>query len=378
MQRPYILWLGPVVNESAVISSPAVSPAGNRWQLGLIHALQQMDIAVRVIGHLPEPVWPRGRLRVKPQDERLPHGVQGQLTGYWNLPAWRNRSLSNGYRKLIRQIVASGAYTGVVVTYNGSPANVAGATYARKRYSVPWICIVADDDAPPDADGYVFLSWWYYETFAEAKPKLHLDGGIFEIPFSPQTVAHKNPTRGQVVMYTGAMSSYGGVDFLVRAFHKLVDPHVELWICGKGSNPEVKRLAAIDDRIKVWGFVPEERLNQLMQQADVFVNPRPSKILGNERNFPSKILEYLSYGRPVISTLTEGLSPQYRDVLIGLEQETEECLAATIQDVLNWQAEQRQFLAQRVARFLESRLWHVQATRLVDWMAQVSIDGKGR
>ena len=373
--RLSILWLGPVLGEDTLNRFLAVSPAANRWQIGLIHALQETGLQVSVVGHLPEPAWPRGWLRVKDTDGSLPPSIQGRLTGYWNLPTWRNRSLSSGYRKLIRGLGISETSAGVVVTYNASPANVAGAAYARERYDMPWVCIVADGGAPPDADGYVFLSWRCYQAFNGPRLKLHLDGGVSEIRFSPQASACESQSRRKVVMYTGAMTPYAGAAFLVRAFHQSNDPQAELWICGKGSNPDVERIAAIDARIKLWGFVSENELTDLMQRADVFVNPRPSNIAGNKRNFPSKVLEYLPYGKPVISTWTEGLSPEYHDVLVVLERETEECLSATIQTVLNWDAGQRQLLIQKVAQFLENRLWRVQAGRFLNWLMQISTPG---
>ena len=36
---------------------------------------------------------------------------------------------------------------------------------------------------------------------------------------------------------------------------------------------------------------------------------------GTENNFPSKILDYLAWRKPIISTWTKGLSPEYREVL---------------------------------------------------------------
>ena len=364
-----ILWLGAVFDEKTVLTAPAVSPAANRWQLGLINGLRQHGVNVYLIGHLPEPYWPRGRLRVKSADGRCVPGIQQQLIDYWNLPLLRNHSLSSSYCELIDKLESQLSNTRVVVTYNADSAAVAGANYVRERYNIPWVCIVADDEAPLNADGYVFLSWGYYEAFDGLKPKLHLDGGVSEIRVSQKASTDENAMGRQVVMYTGAANRHGGINFLARAFHKVQN------LNGKRSNPEVERLAAIDTRIKVMGFVTEQKLGQLARQADVFVNPRPSKIPGNERNFPSKVLEYLSFGKPVISTWTAGLSPEYRDVLVVLEEETEVCLASTIETVLRWDSGQRLTLARRAARFLESRLWQAQAIKLKEWLSQQNLCG---
>lgn len=367
-EKPYIVWLGPVVNEMTMMSSPAVSPAANRWQRGLLTALNAMGVTTHIIGHVPESMWPKGWLHITATHGQLAPEIAGDLLGYWNLPFLRNRSLSRGYFRALEDWCCVHGKPTAVITYNGSPANVAGATYARKRYGMPWVCIVADDEVPQGADGYVFLSWGYYEAFAGPKPKLHLDGGVSEIRFSPKASGNESPSGRQVVMYTGALTRHQGVDFLVRAFHQVDNPDAELWICGKGSTPVVERLAAINARIKVMGFVAEQELEHLAQQADVFVNPRPSNVPCNKRNFPSKVLEYLSYGKPVISTWTAGLSAEYRDVLIVLEQETEECLASTIQTVLKWDLAQREALTEQIALFVRGHRWSAQASRLILWL----------
>lgn len=368
-----ILWLGPIFDEATMQSSVAVSPAANRWQLGLIQALQKIGAPVHVITHLPEPAWPRGRLNIKGSDGHLSEGIRGELTGYWNLPFMRNHNLSSSYRKHIEKVGFLDDHRGVVITYNGSPVNVAVARYARTRYRVPWVCIVADGTAPPDANGYVFLSWGYYNAFAGSRPRLHLDGGISEIRFTSHIDEEKSNSDRRVVMYTGALSRYGGAGFLARAFHRLDAPNAELRIYGKGTDPEVEHLAAIDPRIRLMGFVPDQELERVSRRADVFVNPRPSNVPGNEKNFPSKVIEYLSYGRPVISTWTEGLSPDYRDVLIVLEEENESNLAEAIRSVLGWSSHQKLIVAERAARFLETRSWSAQASKLAAWMEQVDI-----
>jgi glycosyltransferase involved in cell wall biosynthesis len=363
-----ILWLGAVFDEKTVLTAPAVSPAANRWQLGLINGLKENGISVQLIGHLPEPCWPRGRLRVKSTDARSAPGVEQQLIDYWNLPLLRNHSLSSSYCELIDKLESQLSNTRVVVTYNADSAVVAGAKYVRERYNIPWVCIVADGEAPLDADGYVFLAWGYYKSFWVSKPKLHLDGGVPEKRSLPKICESMSQSRRQVVMYTGALTRHGGSGFLARAFHSIDYPNAELWICGKGYNPEVERLAAIDTRIKVMGFLPEYPLQQLLQQADVFVNPRPSSLSVNKINFPSKVLEYLSYGKPIISTWTDGLSPEYRNVLVVLESEREECLASTIQKVLRWDLVQRQDMTQRIKHFIKKHTWSVQAFTLIEWL----------
>ena len=100
----------------------------------------------------------------------------------------------------------------------------------------------------------------------------------------------------------------------------------------------------------------------------MFANPRPSAFVPNKLNYPSKLLHYLSYGRPVLSTFTDGLSPDYKDVLIPIEQESEEGLVDAIRHALLMNDESYSRWCSRVVKFNASRTWSGQVGRLLGWM----------
>jgi glycosyltransferase involved in cell wall biosynthesis len=217
------------------------------------------------------------------------------------------------------------------------------------------------------ASGVVFLSWACFNQWS-AGPKLHLDGGVAGLRFDPSR-PNDVSVGMKVVLYTGAMNRWGGVDRLVEAFTQVKDRNVELWACGPGRSARLEAALQRDARLKCLGLVPESQLQELCRQASMFVNPRPSAEPGNDVNFPSKVLEYLTFGKPVVSTWTGGLGPEYRDVLLVTEEDTPEALAAKIQEALSWQPWQRRKLATRIAAFLQGRrLWSVQAARLLEWL----------
>ena len=80
------------------------------------------------------------------------------------------------------------------------------------------------------------------------------------------------------------------------------------------------------------------------------------------------MLEYLSYGKPVVSTWTEGLNPEYRQILTVVEEETPKCLAETIKSVLQWNEIQKKEFRKRLNKFMGKKMWRVQADRLHRWL----------
>ena len=159
---------------------------------------------------------------------------------------------------------------------------------------------------------------------------------MVELTKSDLILKKKKTRETKRILYTGMLSKWGGVTLLIKAFAKMKDPSLELWICGYGNSSIIDKALRKDSRITFFGMVNETKLISIYQRASVFVNPRPNYVSGNDMNFPSKILEYMSYGKPIISTWTPGLSEEYRDFLEVPEQDTPLSLARTIEEVLGW------------------------------------------
>ena len=379
MSNPYVLWLGAVFDEHSLLSNPALSPAGNRVQYGLINGLSKMGMPVRMVGHLPEPVWPKGRLKISADTARLDTRFDGKLVGYWNLPSFRMRQLATRYGRAAFDTVEEFGAPIAIISYNAYSYNVAAALSTSHQFKIPWICVVADvpesgsarsrhDDALEKAEGRIFLSWSEMKESGHSH-NLHLDGTADGIKLDLEQALGKSRATKSIV-YTGAMNRWAGVDYLVAAFTTIQRDDLRLTICGPGQpNSESRSLIENDPRIEFLGLVSEDKLWQVSENANVFVNPRPSNVPGNESNFPSKVLEYLTYGKPVVSTMTPGLSPEYGDVLIPVIEETVSGLAAAIDDASNLSRTELVETYHRTSKFIkESKTHEAQAERLLTWM----------
>ena len=374
---PYVLWVGAVLGQDSVIARPAASPAGNRWQVEMIEALECFAFPCRVISHRPEPRWPRGDLWVSRHDDTLPRRVHGQLVSYLNVPALKQLHVGRQIQSAMRRVVRRFGAPIATITYNLSPPLRASALYAKRTWNVPWVCVVADalerslDESRgrhfyAKADGVAFLAWRVFERSRHPR-RIHLDGGVSKIRCVEET-AHTCDEDVQRVVYTGALTKWGGVDQLVRAFARVRNTKARLVICGKGRSDAVERAAKTDKRVDFLGMVPQERLMQVQSEASVFVNPRPTHLLENANNFPSKVLVYLSYGKPVVSTWTGGLDPAYRDVLLVAESD-EASLARQIEQALAMKRDERMLLQTRIVDFIQTnRAWEKQATRFKMWL----------
>lgn len=368
------LWLEGVFDEATVATFQTISPASNFWQKGFIRALQGLGHHVSIIGYPVERAWPFGRLLIRQTDASLLPGVSGRLLGYLNFPYLRSIFQYANMRLAVVRLLRSGQplpdYLVVFSCLEKSTQQTAAiriAKWVRRVFCIPWVCIVADGESPPGADAYVYLTWAYFELEAKRRPEptIHIDGGVPEVPvrFSPPAFG-----RERVLMYMGALTRHGGALELARAFRDVQGEHMSLWLCGRGRNPELDAVAAGDGRIQIKGFLEEVELTRLASQAFAFANPRPASFAPNRLNYPSKILHYLAFEKPVISTFTDGVSPEYKEVLISVDDDSQAGLSAAIKRLMTMDKLQYQALQLRVSTFKEKKSWSAQAGRFVSWL----------
>lgn len=120
--------------------------------------------------------------------------------------------------------------------------------------------------------------------------------------------------RKYLVGYVGVMGRQEGIDLLLQAVRYLVqemgrtDVHFGL-VGGGTSLEEMKQLAAqldVGDYVTFTGRVPDQELLEMLNTADVCVNPDVANEM-NDKSTMNKIMEYMALGKPIVQfDLTEG------------------------------------------------------------------------
>ncbi len=120
--------------------------------------------------------------------------------------------------------------------------------------------------------------------------------------------------RQYLVGYVGVMGKQEGIDYLLRAVrhivHDLKRTDVHFGLVGGGTElEELKRTAKeldVDDYVTFTGRVPDEEMLEMLNTADVCVNPDVANEM-NDKSTMNKIMEYMALGKPLVQfDLTEG------------------------------------------------------------------------
>lgn len=381
-----VTFLMPIFNERTIVGHDVASHAANEWTKGLCGALQSSGCEVRLLGHEPARVWPLGCHLLPGDSDHLDNVYDQRLIRYVNVPLARSWILCHGYQTALAATMRE-VRSAVVCTYNALPWQIkAAATVAGE--GAMWFSFVLDDEtvaqggwsryvrATQRAAGHVFVSQWAYEH-APVERKMLLEGGVEK--WLGDLPEHRSPVPS--VLYAGALSEAAGMRELLAMIDATEADEVEFWVCGKGRARDLERRASRDSRIRLLGFLSEADLEERLQSAWVFVNPRSATHAGCRMNFPSKLLRYLSYGKPVITVWTEGIPEDYRPVLQVVDPKrigdppdvVGRALAKLVKDTLAWGPERRHAARAAIADFLlPGRLWTTRARELSSFMEQAS------
>ncbi len=374
-----VLWVGPVLSETQ-FKNRAVSAAASIWQYSFINELKKLGFEFTILTHLPSRVFPFGSPVIFEKNDIFPYQLFGVSFGYINIPSIREMFLYFQYRSTIKRLLSSKKID-LIFTYNLESYVTKAVFDNRKNRKPAWISIVADMPAEKsmtyfkrsqvvNADGRLYLSWKNYINRLQSDNALFFEGGI-----SPSILknCHQNFVGKKFrIGYFGSLTKVGGVELFLEAIQKIVGDNYEFHIIGNGADDVIRKIVNADSRIYYHGAVSQADLIEVGRGMDLFVDPRP--LAYSENNFPSKILTYLSFGVPVISTMGLGLSPEYSEVLIPLKSGSSVELANLIQEISTWSPGQRNQLKTCIEDFvLNQKGWPSQSEKFAQWVAQSGI-----
>lgn len=193
----------------------------------------------------------------------------------------------------------------------------------------------------------------------------HADAGMREQV--PSLEMKKHP---RICMYAGSIHEIYGIRRLVEGFRLANLPDTQLHIYGMGDYQEqLEQLAAMDSRIFYGGMLLPSQVVEKEREATLLINPRPTDEEYVKFSFPSKTMEYMSTGTPLLTTCLPGLPAEYRPYVNFIHQENAEGIAHALIQVLRQTDEELFEFGCRAREFvLEQRSNVVQAEKVLNML----------
>jgi glycosyltransferase involved in cell wall biosynthesis len=183
-------------------------------------------------------------------------------------------------------------------------------------------------------DAYILLTEQMNEVVnLKGRPYMIMEG-LVDVNMT-DAGATVNGDGRKIVIYAGGLYEEYGIKYLIDGFKMLDDKDVELHLFGHGPmvneiEEEIKR----DGRIRFLGIVHNSKVVEAELQATLLVNPRPTVEDFTKYSFPSKNMEYMVSGTPVLTTNLPGMPKEYHDYVYLLEDESAQGVSQVLKKLL--------------------------------------------
>jgi colanic acid biosynthesis glycosyl transferase WcaI len=159
-----------------------------------------------------------------------------------------------------------------------------------------------------------------------------------------------------VVLYAGNMGEKQGLESLALVSERLADqPEIQFVLCGAGAvRPRLERLLARRPNVRLLPLQPRERLNDLLNLADIHILPQRAQ--AGKFALPSKLGGILASGRPMVAQADGGeLARAARVAGVAVQPDDPASMVDAILS-LCVDAERRRRLGEAGRRFAETHL----------------------
>lgn len=222
-----------------------------------------------------------------------------------------------------------------------------------------------------EIDAFVFLTEQMKDRIDRKAPYCIIEG-IYSKMEVPDKTSYSNK---KIILYSGMLYEKFGVKNLIDAFLGVADKNVVLQICGCGELEDyIKEKAIIDSRIEYKGLVKRKEVLQLQSRASLLVNPRQPNNEYTKYSFPSKNIEYLASGTPVLIYELEGIPQEYYNYCFHLSSNhlDMDSLRDEIERIFSMDADKLENIAKKAYKFIsENKNSKVQVRKILNLIKSI-------
>ena len=228
----------------------------------------------------------------------------------------------------------------------GIVTDVPGYTSGARAKLLPWwkratikVATYLSKGSVKKCDAYLLLTEAMNGIVnPKGKPFIVIEGHS-DISMKNRENRIEDKTVEKTIMYAGGTHKEFGIAMLVEAFLNLNNPDWTLHIYGDGNyEKELRRIASENKNVVYHGLRPNAEVVDSQIKAWLMVNPRITNAEYVKYSFPSKTLECMVSGTPLLTTRLAGMPKDYYPYVYLFEDETVEGFQKTLNQVFNLSA----------------------------------------
>ena len=162
------------------------------------------------------------------------------------------------------------------------------------------------------------------------KPYLVCEG------IAPSSYAECVPIVKNTITYTGTLDEEFGILDLIEAFLLCNRKDWVLRIAGDGNAHQAVAMASMkNSNVKYLGVLSNNDTRQIQSSSYLLVNPRKSNEEFTKYSFPSKTMEYLISGRPILMYKLQGIPDEYDKYLYYFDGLDIESMSRKLKEIMD-------------------------------------------
>ena len=216
-------------------------------------------------------------------------------------------------------------------------------------------------------DGFILLAERMKDFINIGKRPYIICEGICnsDVPYLPLK-DNSGPFR---IVYSGNLHQRYGILNVAKAVGEL-GSSFELFVCGDGdAKSKLIDITKKYTNVRFLGMLPNDKVIALQQSADLLVNSMPNFGRHTELSFPSKLMEYMVQGRPVVCHKVAGIPNEYDDYLLYFDNDSIEAIKKKLTEIKCMPFDVRKNIGEQNRRFIISRKnQFVQSKRIIEFI----------
>ena len=174
----------------------------------------------------------------------------------------------------------------------------------------------------------------------------------------------------KVLMYAGSIHKDYGIYDLIEAFGTASIKGFKLHLYGNCPNiEELNKAINKYNNIKYFGSISREKILDLESKALLLVNPRKPFKDFTKYSFPSKTMEYLLSGTPVLMYKLKSIPKEYDDYIFYIDEKSDNGLKDALQNICNMDTKILKEKGNQAVRFVvDNKSNVVQCKRILEFI----------
>lgn len=222
-------------------------------------------------------------------------------------------------------------------------------------------------------DSYLLLTEQMSDVVNPKKRPYVVLEGHSDIDMANVENSLENKYESKVCLYAGSLRKIYGIGSLVDGFIQANVPNTELHIYGAGEfSKDLAELTQKYSNIKYFGIAPNTEVVQAELKSSLLVNPRPTGEDYTKYSFPSKNMEYMASGTPVLTTKLPGMPSDHLEHVYLIEKENAEGISEKLREILSKTKEELHEKGKDAKTFvLEEKNNIKQSKKLIDMIEDI-------